>query len=363
MRPFLAWRLPVILAGLALLLPGCAKRGLPPGGPEDKTAPFVDGIEPVSGSVDAPLTGQVRLTFSEPMKQRTVETAVVMSPPVKWTKRYWNRNTYILESDERLAPSTTYLVSVGTAAADRHGIRMENSFVAGFSTGSTIEAGIMSGKVTWKGLTVEQALVEVFDAAGLVAPIAAFPSANPAYVVVTGAGGKYEIPFINTRTAYRVLAFADVNHNSEYDQGEAIGCAGGPVAFHDSLTRSGVDMMLCDTSLKGSLAGTVHVVSRPDTSVSADTTKMRAQAKVAVTARSLEDATISYRALADKDGLFKMDCVTPGKYLVMAFADYNGNQKKDPEDSFYVEMKDTIGVEPCAGPSKIEMTLEIGDRP
>ncbi|MFZ1948059.1 MAG: Ig-like domain-containing protein, partial [bacterium] len=151
----------LVATGLVLLGPGCAKRGLPPGGPEDKTAPRVESMSPPSGTVEVDPAERMRLVFSEPMKRRTVETAVIVSPPVKWIKRYWEENTYVMVPGQSLLAEATYLVSVANTAEDRHGVKMEKTFVAGFSTGSTIEAGVISGAVSWKNLTVERGVVEV----------------------------------------------------------------------------------------------------------------------------------------------------------------------------------------------------------
>ncbi len=348
----------VVLVSAALLFLGCAKRGAPPGGPEDKTPPYVETFSPTSGSVAVELRSEISLTFSELMKHRTVETAVVVSPPCQWAKRYWRKNTYVLVPGQPLLRETTYLVSVGNAATDRHAVKMEKTFVAGFSTGASIEAGVISGKVTWKGLTVEQAMVEVFDAEQI-GDLAGFPKATPLYVTLSGAGGQYEVPFVNTKKTYRVLAYMDRNGDSEYDEGEVAGCAPGEVALMDSLTNTGVDIMLCDASFKGSLEGKVYTSSQFDTSAVPDTSKPFEAFKVAVSVRSITDTTVSYDALADKDGRFRLDCVSPGSYVIEAFADHNGNAKKDKEDSFYVEFGDTIDIRSCSKPPTVEMTLEV----
>ncbi|HVP57298.1 MAG TPA: Ig-like domain-containing protein [bacterium] len=334
-----------------LLCQGCAKRGLPPGGPEDKTPPVVETMSPASAAVRVDPRSPIMLNFSEPMKRRTVETAVIVSPPTRWAKRYWKGNTYTLIPSQPLLASTTYLVSLGASAVDRHGVKLGKTFVAGFSTGESLEAGVISGKLSWKGLSVEQALVEAFDAAEI-GEITGFPTADPDYVSLTGSGGQFEIPFVNPKKTYCVFAFVDANANSEYDRGETVGCAGGEFSFADSSRITGVDFSLCDTGLKGSLGGTVLEPEGLDT--------LKAGARIAVIARAVRDS-VSYRAQADDKGRFVINCMNPAEYVVEAFLDYNGNQRKDVADTFYVRSADTLSIRPCAKPQYVEMRLKRED--
>jgi len=365
------WIVAGAVAGVVLLLAGCAKRGLPPGGPEDRTPPVVEAMSPASETVGVDLKSEITLAFSEPMKQRTVETAVVVSPPTRWVKRYWRENTYTLVPGQPLLAQTTYLVSIGASAMDRHGVKLGKTFVGGFSTGQTIEAGVISGKLAWKGMSVEQALVEVFDVAEI-GEITGFPTAAPDYVSLSGSGGQFEIPFVNPEKTYAVLAFIDKDLNSEYDRGETVGCAGGEFSFADSSRLAGVEIILCDGSLKGGLRGAVLAPVEPDTSHAAgDSSETQpskpaqasgapARAKIMVVAKALGDSTL-YRVQTDDKGRFAINCMNPARYVLEAFLDYDGNQRKDVADTFYVELGDTLDIAPCTKPRYVEMRLKRED--
>jgi len=329
----------LLVAGVlvAALATGCAKRGVPPGGPEDRTAPAVLTTSPAGGALGVDVAGEIRIAFSEPMKHRTVETAVVVSPPCRWRKRHWQDNTYVLVPAEGLRGGATYLVSVGATAQDRHGVKMGETFVTGFSTGQTIEAGLIAGKVFWKGMAAEQAIVEVFDAAE-VTGFEAFPAAAPVYVTLTGAGGRYEIPYVDTRRSYRAVAFLDKNLNTEYDQDETVGCASGMISFADSSAARGIDIPFCEAAFKGILSGAVSIAAF-DTSAAQDL-------GAAVLATSLEDSS-SYAAGCDKQGVFRIGCLSPGRYLVKAFVDLDGDQKQDTDDTLEAWFADTVTVAPC----------------
>ena len=356
MRARRAAALAAALLGVALLVSDCAKRGLPPGGPEDTTPPVVSSLGPASGSVNVDPAADIRIAFSEPMIHRTVETSVFVSPPPgMWRKRYWQGDTYILVPGQRLLDETTYLVSVGTSSTDRHGLKLAKTFVAGFSTGPTIEAGVISGKILWKSgtVTVEQALVEVFDVADVGESTFVFPTAAPVYVTYTGSGGAYEIPYVAVNRIYKMFGLVDKNANGQYDKGETIGCAEGDVSLADSTRAAGVDIVLCGEVLGGEVDGLVELKPPADTTIDV------ASIKIAVEARPVADTTGPYNVPCDKKGNFSITCMREGRYAIQAYWDKNGNGRKDLEDSLYVRFPDTLAVEPCARPQRAEMSLEV----
>lgn len=334
----------LVLACSIFTLSGCAKRGSPPGGPADTTAPYVEEISPGSGSVSVSLDSPVSVQFSERMKKRTVETGIVVSPPCRYDKRYWEKNAYVMVPEGGLRSNTTYLVSVSNKAEDAHGVAMKSTFVAGFSTGDTIDAGIISGEIMWKRMTVEAAVVELFEA-GAVDSVPGWPAAEPLYLTLSGSGGVYELPFVDTALRYRVLAFLDKNLDSVRDEGEDVGCHAGDVIFDGEKELTGIDVTLCGKTLAGSLAG------RVDTSTVVDTLK------VSILARSVSDSAAVYKATPDAGGEFRIGCVEPGRYVMEAFYDLNANQAKDPEDTFFVELPETLGVESCQEPPYAEISF------
>jgi hypothetical protein len=323
-----------VLIGSCLLGATCAKRGMPSGGPADETEPYVDGLEPISGSVEVGTDADIRISFSEPMKRRTVETGVVVSPPVRWRKRYWEDNTYVLVPETGLVPHTTYLVSVTNKATDSHGLKMKSTFVGGFSTGVTIDAGRLSGKVAWKKLKVDDAAVVVLDADTL-ALGAEFPREKPVYLTLTGDGGLFEVPFVDTTRTYWVLAFMDKNVNAEYDEEEVVGCFGGKVDFDAGGERVGLDIMMCKETLCGSVKGSV------------DSLTLSLYPQVGVEVNSATDSSLSYEAICDRRGLFEISCVDPGPYSVGFYADADSNSVIDEADSLFYEVEGPVEVRPC----------------
>lgn len=326
--------LTLVLTVLCLLALTCAKRGMPSGGPPDETAPFVEAIVPASGSTEVSTDTDIRVTFSEPMKKRTVEMGVVVSPRCRWRKRYWEDRTYVLVPEEPLILHTTYLVSVTDKAEDSHGLKMKSTFVGGFSTGVTIDAGRISGAVSWKKLKVDEAAVVVFDADTLEIG-AAFPRERPVYLTLTGDGGLFEVPFVDTTRSYWLLAFLDRNANAELDEGEVTGCHGKRVSFVESGEQTGVDVLLCRETLCGSVKGSV------------DSLTLSLYPQVGVQANSVADSAVSYLAFCDKKGSFTLDCMEPGPYTIGFYADADSNSAIGEKDSLFNLVADPVEVRPC----------------
>jgi hypothetical protein len=305
----------------------------------------VDEVFPVSGSVGVALDSSISLHFSEPMKKRTVETGVVVSPPCRWKKRYWDGGAYYLIPENSLRSNTTYLLSVSNKVEDSHGIAMKSTFVSGFSTGDSLDAGLVGGTVRWKRLDIEGAVVSLF-AVDEAETTGVPPSAEPVYVTLSGPEGKYGVPFVATSREYTVFSFIDKDLDAEYDDDELQGCYNGTVTFEEGPEARGIDIVICGETLRGGIAGRVDTASIADTIT------------VAVAAASLEDSSLVYQVKPGKDGRFTIQCVQPGRYLIEVYWDKDSNLKRDEQDSILVELPDTIGVQSCMTPPDVEIIFD-----
>ncbi len=332
----------LVVALLILLALACAKRGFPPGGPEDRTPPYVTEVFPQSGSTRVSRSSKLSVTFSESMKKRTVETGIIVNPALSWRKRYWKKHTYYLVPRDSLLVNTTYLITVSPLATDSHGLKMEGPFVWGFSTGSTIDEGSISGQITWKGFARKYAVVAVYDSSHLPNPLD-FISVEPQYLTLTATTGKYEVPFVDTTRTYRVVAFLDSDLDGEYDEGEIVGCYHRTVRFTTRHLRD-VSFTLCTEELGGTVEG------RVDTMVfDLD------GAGILMTA--LEDTTQEFSGFVEPDGSFIFRCVRPGHYRLGLYRDTNSNRKIDATDSLITTLREPVEVIPCH-----KCTVLIGDK-
>jgi len=202
-------------------------------------------------------------------------------------------------------------------------------------------------------MTLEQALVEVFDVSDVGESTFVFPTATPVYVTYSGSGGIFEIPYVAMKRTYKVFGLEDKNGNGQYDKGEMIGCAEGDVALVDSTRASGVDIVLCGEALGGQIDGVVDLKAPVDTTIDV------ASLKIGVQAKSVSDTLGPYNAACDREGSFSIPCMRQGRYSLEAFWDKNGNGRKDLEDSIFVRLADTLAVDPCMSPQRVKMNLEV----
>ena len=83
--------------------------------------PRVVATEPADGDQHAS-SGQVRITFSNPMDQPSVESAITVIPkPGDTPYFYWDPGQFMLSMSLSMTPSTAYRVILTTDARDRYG--------------------------------------------------------------------------------------------------------------------------------------------------------------------------------------------------------------------------------------------------
>ncbi|MDD5087358.1 MAG: Ig-like domain-containing protein [bacterium] len=134
------------LVGMLALLASCAKVGVPPGGPEDKTGPRVAAHYPERDAVDVTRRMTARLEFSEPVNRTAVEAALFLSPDPRQRLRYrWRGRALDLIYLDLLDADRTYVISVGSQAKDLRGNPAAETYTIAFSTGSHIDRGSLRG--------------------------------------------------------------------------------------------------------------------------------------------------------------------------------------------------------------------------
>ncbi|RPI01797.1 MAG: hypothetical protein EHM72_05655 [Calditrichaeota bacterium] len=206
----------VIISSLltSFILMTCANQGYPPGGPEDKSPPFVRSTFPPPDSTNVSRDLMVIIEFSEPVIPRTAEESIFITPfsgdnlRFKWRH---DRQLSISFADSLLA-LRTYVITIGAGAKDRRNNMMKNSFRLAFSTGPTLDSGKIEGRIF--GEKVEGAQVWAYDLSQN-----AFPNPAelfPLYVTQVGKDGIYMLTNMALGT-YRLFAVLDQNVNNLYD--------------------------------------------------------------------------------------------------------------------------------------------------
>lgn len=248
-----------------LVLWSCATSIPPDGGPPDTEPPSIIDTEPLHGSTNIS-EGEVRFVFSEYVDRNSFQQAVHISPLMPEPPRFdWSGKEVTLIFPEDLKPDKTYVISVGTTVKDVNaGNPMKSSYTLAFSTGDSLDAGIIRGRVyddDPAGITAFAYQLDAID------PDTLNPATlRPDYALQTDERGEFVLSNL-AAGRYRVFAVRDKQKDYMYTPGsDAIG-----VAEEDVTTGS-------DSSM-APLRYLLHVQ---------DTTAPYIQSVRAVTARSIE---------------------------------------------------------------------------
>ena len=198
-----------------LFLAGCAGQIAPSGGPPDTTPPTIIATVPDSNAIHVK-DNSIGLEFSEYVDRRTVEESIFISPYVGELEFDWGSTDVTVRFGQKLKENTTYVVNVGTDIKDlRAGNRMAAGYTLAFSTGDSIDRGLISGRVfdeKPEGVMIFAYALKNYN------PDTLDPSREkPDYIMQTGKDGKFRLSNI-AFGRYRVIAVRDEYHNLVYDK-------------------------------------------------------------------------------------------------------------------------------------------------
>ena len=206
-------RIHVIILAFAFFL-ACANQGFPPGGPEDRTPPFILSTFPAPDSTNIPQDVNVKILFSEPVNPTSCQEALFITPFPGENIRYkWKKDKELtIIFNDSLLDNRTYVITIGSGTRDRRNNAMENSFTLAFSTGEVLDNGRVSGFVYGDG--VEGAQIWAFDLADTTKPDPA--SRFPLYITQAGSDGAYRMTNM-ALSQYRLFAVLDRDVNNIYN--------------------------------------------------------------------------------------------------------------------------------------------------
>ncbi|MCD6097512.1 Ig-like domain-containing protein [bacterium] len=202
----------IILVLLLLLSASCAKRGLPTGGPEDKTPPTLTLSLPENGETNIPVDARFTLTFSEPVKPTSAERAIFLSPPSgKLTTICRGKQVSITHPP--IDKGKTYSLIITDRLADMHGNHLQGNIIITFSTGKTIDTIDVHGRVLAPGrysiLAYRGGKSDIFNRL-------------PDYFSITDTTGSFKMCGLPDRD-FVFIALEDKNSNLRLDNGEKVG--------------------------------------------------------------------------------------------------------------------------------------------
>lgn len=135
------------LAAVTLLLTACARPGTPDGGPFDETPPRVVGASPAEGAVGV-MPKTIEIMFDEYVRLENASDKIVVSPPqINQSEISANGNRIKVKLIDTLKANTTYTIDFGDAIVDNNEGNPMGKYTYTFSTGDSISAMEVSGKV------------------------------------------------------------------------------------------------------------------------------------------------------------------------------------------------------------------------
>lgn len=230
-----------ILMLLTLLLAaGCAKQGMPTGGPKDVTPPKTSRMTPPNGTLNSQ-SQDFYIEFDEYVVIKDAENNILISPPMKERPEVKTKGKGIkVTIKDTLQPNTTYLFQFKEAIADFNEGNLLPSVEYVFSTGDYIDSMMVKGSVVEAlSMAPDKDMVSVWlmDEERYRQAIKAIGDTNveapqPNYITRTDKGGHFS--FNNIKPGrYHVVAIKDEDKNNIVGIGEA-------VAFIDTTTASTV---------------------------------------------------------------------------------------------------------------------------
>lgn len=131
----------------ALMVAGCAKAGMPSGGPKDETPPKVLNTKPKNGSTGW-TAREFMILFDEYVVVKDADKNILVSPPMNTKPEYGTKgHAVVVKIKDTLHDNTTYLFQFKEGIADFNEGNLLTSYEYVFSTGSSIDSMTIRGQV------------------------------------------------------------------------------------------------------------------------------------------------------------------------------------------------------------------------
>jgi hypothetical protein len=194
-------------AALLLTVAACAQMDPPPGGPEDRSPPYVVGQRPDSLAVVPGWSRPVVIQFSERISEQQVEESVMVSPRTSPVAVDRGSREIRVSLRRGWEAGQIYQVTIRPLVQDLFSNRITEQVQVVFSTGPAIPdtrlAGVVRDRIS--GEPVMDARVEAIRGVD-----------SLVYAVPTDSAGGFELVHL-PEGAYLLRAFPDANRNRSLD--------------------------------------------------------------------------------------------------------------------------------------------------
>ncbi len=204
-----------------LIILTCANERAITGGPEDKEAPIIIYSIPKNESVLVDQSTDILIKFNEQMKKSSFQSSLQIwpRPPGEYEiKSSW---TWLkIHFSEPLDSNETYLLTLDKGAQDLRGNGLEATYVMAFSTGSNLNAGRLTGKISGPAdikRNGDLLLYRQFDT-----DLSELRQQAADYVFQPDDEGNFELPYLAERS-YMLFYHWDKNRNKLIDGDDYFG--------------------------------------------------------------------------------------------------------------------------------------------
>ncbi len=215
------------------------------GGPADQIPPRIEQFMPSHRAIKVPPGSVLSFTWSEWLNRQSLEKGLLVNPPNVGRPHFrWSGRKVSITFDSSFALNTTYSITISSATSDLHGVKLGTPILYSFTTGDSLAAGIIAGRIIGP---VRAPLVCAYVMSGADSPFA--PDSQRAdYITTTAEDGRFQFSFLNPGR-YRILAFEDENGNKLPD-----------------VARERIALASCDYAAgNDSMAGPLLSLARMDT--------------------------------------------------------------------------------------------------
>lgn len=183
------------------------------GGAKDTEPPKVLKLSPQNFSTN--FRGQtIAMEFDEYVQIRSLNSELVVSPPLNYPVEYRQKGKRVFfDITDTLKPNTTYNFNFGNAIVDLNENNPLDSNLFVFSTGSTLDSGIIFGTVkdAYTQELVKNATVVLYPQTD----DSALYTGSPLYITKTNAQGEYLLQFLQN-TPYQIFVVETPGENFKY---------------------------------------------------------------------------------------------------------------------------------------------------
>ena len=328
---------------LLSLLAACAVMEPPPGGPEDRIPPYILEVRPRQDSARVARDTQIEISFSEKLDEDSFKNRISLYPPVEFDKVDVDGDKLKISFRE-LLPETTFSVFIKKGFMDHHQVASKRNEFFYFSTEDTIASGEISGFVLFK---------EKPDSNG----VAKLYKMLPDTLVNVGRQPESRISFADKMgqfifralpadgDSFLIFAFSDSDGDGSYSAGKEFSAISQDTVVLNRLSSKvrGIRINIIDPNEPGSIRG----------QVSNETGLME---RILVRLDPLLPGENPVFSGTDTLGLYNLEKIQPGQYLLTAFMDIKADSTCgdyiSPEDSTILlqepceALPDTLIVEP-----------------